>query len=141
MVQVNPNDSTLYLEWGGDLVVSQNGGLVLAYGWDQVKQRILRRLLTNPNFTLADGTKVPADYIFDSNYGLGFRRRIGEPFYESLRREMEALIYNAVIVDEGVDTLRPPTIELTEKDHRVYVDIIVYLRVGRPGRIAFNFAE
>lgn len=141
MSNVNQNDATLWLEWGGDFEISQNGSLVLAYGWDQVRQRILRRLLTNPAFTLDDGTPVPPDYLFDPKYGLGFRRRVGENWTPDLQLYLKAMINQAVLIDEGVNVNLPPLINITQTDHTVQVVITVYLKTGQPGVIALQISQ
>ncbi len=130
----NFGQNTLYLDWGGDLQINQNGGLVLATGWDQVRQRILRRLLTNQSFTLADGSPVPADYIYDPAYGIGCRRLVGEPGGEATQSRLRQMINAAVLVDEGVDINRLPQITITTFDSfTLYVEIVVYLLTGQPG--------
>jgi hypothetical protein len=55
-------------EWAGDLGVSPSGDLALAADDDAVKQRVYRRLLTNPR-----------DYIWNLEYGGGLSAFIGKP--------------------------------------------------------------
>src|SRR6185312_11619576 len=117
MVSINPNPTTLYLEPGADLIVSQTGGIVLANGWDQIRQRILRRIFTNSKFVLQDGTPVPSDYIFDTRYGLSFRALIGQNFTKTLRDQMQSICYQAAIIDEGVDPGQPPEITISQSEH------------------------
>lgn len=130
--------TTLYLEWGGDLKLSTNGGLELANGWDEVRQRIFRRILTNPAFTLADGTPIAADYIFHPDYGLGAGRLIGEPISDDWSLRLKHIITEGVTIDQGVDASEPPVIDIRRYPGGVvWVIIVVRLKTGEPGRIAF----
>jgi hypothetical protein len=52
--------------WGGDLLLSPTGDLARVTGADRSKQRVIRRLMTNPG-----------DYIWHPTYGAGLPRRIG----------------------------------------------------------------
>lgn len=140
-LRINPNASAIWLEWGGDLVVSQNGGLIMASGWDQVRQRILRRLLTTAQITRHDGESFDAEYIFDTEYGLSFRTREGDLFSDSYADELKALINSAVIVDEGTDPARPPKIDMRRTNHLVDIAITVYLSDGTLGRIPFQISR
>jgi phage baseplate assembly protein W len=54
-------------EWGTDLVIGPGGDLHTVGGDGQVRQRVLRRLLTNPG-----------DYIWQINYGAGLAAFVGE---------------------------------------------------------------
>ncbi|WP_137010157.1 phage tail protein [Aquitalea aquatilis] len=58
------NDLNHYV--GGDLSLSPTGGLSTVSGVTRGKQRILRRLLTNPG-----------DYIYEPTYGAGLGRYVG----------------------------------------------------------------
>ena len=54
-------------EWGTDLAIGPGGDLQTVDGNGRVRQRILRRLLTNPG-----------DYIWQINYGAGLAAFVGE---------------------------------------------------------------
>jgi hypothetical protein len=56
----------LFLEWGGDFVVSATGDLLLVDGDDAVRQRLERRLFTADN-----------GYVWHPEYGAGLPRKIG----------------------------------------------------------------
>lgn len=140
-MKISPNNVAPWLEWGGDLVVSQNGSIVLANGWNQFKQRYLRRLLTNPSFTLQDGEKIPAGYIFDSQYGLGFRRRLGENWSDDIHDKLQALCLQGAEIDEGVDPGRPPEVTITQDQHTIFISVFVTLKTGEQGRVQFQINE
>lgn len=53
--------------WGSDLALSSTGDLLLAEGSEAGRQRVLRRLLSNP-----------ADLLYHLAYGAGLPRQIGE---------------------------------------------------------------
>jgi phage baseplate assembly protein W len=57
--------------WGGDLSLSQTGGLELITGLPLATQRLIRRLLTNLGA-----------YIFEPTYGAGLGRFVGQPINE-----------------------------------------------------------
>ena len=56
-------------EFGADLQAGPTGDLALADGAALGRQRVLRRLLTNPG-----------DYIWHPTYGAGLARFVGHPF-------------------------------------------------------------
>lgn len=60
--------SDLSHEMGGDLALSATGDLQTAAGPEWGRQRVLRRLLTNPG-----------DYIWQPGYGAGLAAMVGQP--------------------------------------------------------------
>ena len=129
--------STAWLEWGGDLVLNQYGSVQMATGWDEVRQRITRRLLTIPRLKLQSGLEVPPEYIFHPNYGIGLGRRIGEPASQQFKQRVERAVREAVLIDQGVDVTRPPGISINIRpDHIVELDIVVYLKDKTAGTIS-----
>ena len=58
----------LTLAWGADLALGSTGGLATLTGPSLTKQRLTRRLLTNPGA-----------YIWDLTYGAGLPAYVGQP--------------------------------------------------------------
>lgn len=72
--------SELHHYWGEDLSVSATGDLLVADVSKSGEQRVLRRLLTNPNLTAASGdVQASGDYTFHQEYGAGLPRLVGRP--------------------------------------------------------------
>jgi hypothetical protein len=134
----DPNPVALSLPWGEDLQLTNNGSLVFVSGVEKVEQRIIRRFFTCPAETLADGTYVPADLIFDPNYGIGASRLVGEPIDDSLASVLQQKIMNAVLIDESVDSTQDPTVQLfAAQNGTVWANVTVYLLDGT--QTSFNF--
>jgi hypothetical protein len=57
----------IWNEWGSDLVLGPRRDLLAVDGSEATRQRVLRRLLSNPT-----------DLIFNPDYGAGLPSRIGE---------------------------------------------------------------
>lgn len=74
--------------YSGDLQVAANGDLLAVDSVIESQQRILRRLLTNPN-----------DYIWNPAYGAGLPSRIGSTTDQA---EMNALITSQMFKEESV---------------------------------------
>lgn len=87
-------------QWGGDLDVGPGGDLAVAVGSQAVKQRILRRLLTNPK-----------TYIWNLNYGAGLPGFIGTT---AARGQIEAIVRSQVMLEAAV--ARYPGTEITVSD-------------------------
>jgi hypothetical protein len=130
--------TTLFLEWSGDLILTHNGSLALTMGWTEVRQRILRRILTNAQTILPDGTATISDYIFDINYGANARQLVGEPFSTSLLTKLQQIITDGVMQDQAVATDALPTITVTQQNvNTLIVFVAVTLQNGQQGTLAF----
>ena len=71
--------SDLYHLWSGDLNLSATGGLLLVDSVELSKQRVLRRLLTNPaQYDTNGNVTVPGDYLWQQEYGAGLPSYIGQ---------------------------------------------------------------
>lgn len=77
---------------------SSTGDLRTASGSDRAKQRILRRLLTNPG-----------DYLFHPTYGAGLGKKIGESVKPG---EWKALIVGQMRLEASVASHPPPVVKL-----------------------------
>lgn len=87
-------------QWGGDLSASSSGDLAGATGSAAITQRLLRRLLTNPN-----------DYIWNLDYGAGLPKFVGTP---SRSVEIEAIVRAQIMLEPTIARLPEPTIGISE---------------------------
>ncbi|MER5029668.1 phage tail protein [Pantoea anthophila] len=94
---------------GGDLDVSSTGDLRTASDSTRTKQRILRRLLTNPG-----------DYVFHPEYGAGLGKKIGEAVRPG---EWKALISGQMLLEEAVASHPPPVVKLMRIEGGVSVSV------------------
>ena len=117
---------------GGDLIASQSGDLASVSGADRGKQRILRRLLTNPG-----------DYIFHPNYGAGLPQMIGRTLSIPAVR---AIIRSQILLEECVAKTPAPTIDVSPVSSMdgggIFVSIKYYDDpTGQPVTLSFNVTK
>lgn len=102
----------LYHYFGNDISVASNGDLLLVDGLTLSKQRILRRLLTNPG-----------DYIFDLNYGAGLAQFVGQPLTTLLKSQITGLITSNMFLETSVSQTPPPVITLQANQTQLFCQI------------------
>lgn len=130
---------SLYLDWNSDLLVTPNGGIQMAEGWDLVRQRIIRSLITNPSQVLPDGTLTPPDYIFDTAFGIGLGRMVAQAFDPQFQQTLQRRISRAVLQDSAVDSTAPPSVRFVKpQPDTLWIVISVRLKSGRPGTISLK---
>ncbi len=98
--------------FGTDLTLSATGGLALATGAEQARQRVLRRLLTNPG-----------DYIWHPAYGAGLGRFVGQPTNPA---RIRGVVLRQMRLEADVAQSPPPTVTVTPQGGGVVVLTIVY---------------
>jgi phage baseplate assembly protein W len=86
--------------YGNDIDASSNGSLMLVDGTDMTKQRILRRLMTNPG-----------DYVHHTEYGAGLPRWIGMTLDVP---KITANIRGQMLLEDGVAKTPEPAISVEE---------------------------
>jgi phage baseplate assembly protein W len=97
-------------EFGADLAAGPTGDLVLAQGAALGRQRVLRRLLTNPG-----------DYIWQPAYGAGLGRFVGEP---AAPERIRAVVLSQIFREAAVARSPEPAVEVQAgTDGRVFVSI------------------
>jgi phenylpyruvate tautomerase PptA (4-oxalocrotonate tautomerase family) len=125
----------IYCEWNNDLIVTPKGGIVTATGWDRVRQRIIRHLITNSAQKLPDGTTTAPDYIFHPTYGIGAGSLVGQNPTQSYKADLIARINQAALSDAAVDPGSAPIVVFREPQPGTWVvHISVKLRDGTVGR-------
>jgi len=83
--------------WGGDVILGLTGDFSRASHADRSKQRVLRRLLTNPG-----------DYIFHPAYGAGLPKLVGQAIDLP---KTQALIRGQMLLEASVAKSPGPTIK------------------------------
>jgi hypothetical protein len=101
----------LYHFWESDLVASANGDILLASGTVIAEQRVLRRLMTNPQLVDDQGDVLASpDYTWHPTYGAGLPREIGGPIDVV---GVTAVIQSQMSQEEGVSQSPAPQIAVT----------------------------
>lgn len=130
----------LLLEFGGDLVLTANGSIQTATGWDQVRERILRNLITNPLQTLPSGRITQPDYIFHVDYGFGAGSLVGQDVTVGFLEDLQSRIQTACSNDVAVDSSVPASVKFQEPSPGLLiVTISVLLLNGQSGQVSLSF--
>lgn len=87
--------------YGSDLSISPSGDLQTCDGLLESEQRVLRRLLTNPQ------TATPPDYIWHPEYGAGVPSYIGSLIDA---QKLQALIAGQMQMETTVAQIPPPVV-------------------------------
>jgi hypothetical protein len=132
---------SLYLEYGGDFVLNQFGGLQLASGWDAVRQRLERAILTSPATNLPGEGPLPPDYIFEPTYGAGAQREVGEGFDANRFANMTAFVQQALAQDSAVNPIIQPIVSISQTGFQQFtMTVVVPLLDGTSGTMVFDIA-
>lgn len=120
--------------------ITPNGSVLMAAGWDEVRERIIRRFLTNSALPLPDGTTTPPDYVFSPTYGLGAGAMIDQNPDAQFMVELTRRMREAVVADAATDPGSLPSIRVSTPRIgllRVYVGI--RLAGGGQGSLTLTF--
>ena len=113
--------------FGSDLSISATGDVLTAVNLTLSEQRVLRRLLTNPQA-----------YLWQPGYGAGLPRYVGAV---TNKDEIEALIRAQMALEETVQQSPAPTIDIEEITNGVAVQIqYVDADSGETSTLGFNIA-
>ena len=115
--------SEVFHYFSGDLSLSATGDLLLADGTEESKQRVLRRLLTNPE-----------DYLWQPDYGAGLPTYIGAVLDEA---ELGALIRAQMYLEQDVAQDPPPDIALRPIANGIAAQI-TYQALDEPTSLSFR---
>jgi hypothetical protein len=111
--------------WGSDVQLSPTGDLARVTRGDRSKQRVLRRLLTNPG-----------DCLFHPEYGAGLPRQIG---LNADVAEIRALIREQMLLEASVARDPEPQIVVRAIQNGIAVSIVyVALPDRQPVPLSFD---
>lgn len=131
----------LFLEWGADLLLTSNGSVQFAVGWDHVRQRIVRNMITNPAQTLPDGSTTPPDYVFEPTFGIGMGSLVDQNPTKQFLRDLNRRITAAVLADVAVDPGLVPSVLIQQPTPSTYeVFVTATLLNGQLGKIQVGLA-
>jgi len=134
--------TTAFLEWNGDLILTPNGSILMAVGWDMVRERIIRRFLTNSSLPLPDGTQTPPDYVFDTLYGLGAGALIDQNPDANFRTNFTRRMREAVVADAATSPGALPSILITTPMiGLIQVYVAIQLISGQQGSFSITFGH
>ena len=121
--------------WGEDLNASNSGDLAAVTGAERGKQRVLRRLMTNP---VDEVRGLPPDYIWEPTYGEGLPRLIGQPGQAA---EIASRIRSGLAKEEAVSQTPAPQISVTPTatDITAYEISIAYEDAATGAPVALTF--
>jgi hypothetical protein len=129
----------LYLDWGGDFQLTNNGSLVIAEGWDALRQAIVRALLNNPYTKTPAGQDIPPDYVYVPGYGAGLGLYVGQDMTNNELAELETLISNVVLAQASVDPSFAPSISFTSPSpHQMLIKITAKLINNQVGTVTLQ---
>jgi len=134
--------SELYLEYGQDLVLTPNGSVQFATGWDESRQFFVRALLTNPLAAAANGGVIPPDYVFHPTFGVGGGQFVGL----NLNSPRVADAFNqrcvqAAASTPNLDPTTPPALQLSMPQAHEYLAIVTLTLVNnQTGQVSLSIA-
>jgi len=102
--------------FGNDFVFFEGAGVGVAQGVEETRQRVLRRLCTNPG-----------DYVWQPDYGAGLPGMIGDPV-QALR--IHGVVAAQLALEPGVDQRQPVQVAVTPREGGfvscsiTYVDVV-----------------
>lgn len=127
----------LWHVWGTDLTVNASGDLLSVAGTERGKQRVLRRLMTNP--ATAD---APGDYIFQPEYGAGLPRFIGQPVDP---QKITAAILAQMLLEDAVASVPAPVVSVSRigTDNSAFSVAIAYndAATRKPVTLSFSVGQ
>lgn len=136
---IDPFGQDFYLDWNGDFILTATGSIQAAVGWDRIRQRIIRRLITNSFQQLPSGRWTTSDYVFEPDFGLGMGAMVDNPFGEQLLAQLEARINRAVLEDDNIDSSVPPSVKFFKNPpNQLFIAITVTLIGGVQGQIVLK---
>ncbi len=114
--------------WGGDLQLSATGDLARVSDAERSKQRVLRRLLTNPG-----------SYLSHVGYGAGVPSKVGAVLDLG---KIKALVRGQMLLEASVAKSPPPSVEVFQIADGVQVNVsYIALPTRQPATLSFSVSQ
>lgn len=113
--------------FGSDFSFSARNDLLTSSDIEKSRQRVLRRLLTNPG-----------DYIWHPQYGTGLQRFIGQSLSSDRFDEIRSLITSQIFLEESVAKTPQPVILLQTIQGGLFVQIN-YTQASTQSQVMLTF--
>jgi len=105
----------LSVPWEGDLIIGPNGDFVTVSGPTQTKERIIRRLLTNPLAQDNNGQVTgQCDYVFHPQYGAGARRLVHTVITPELTQTVQQRVTEQALQEPSVVANPAPVVNVKQ---------------------------
>jgi hypothetical protein len=101
--------------WSGDIILSDYNDLDVVSDVDELNQRVLRRLLTNPK-----------EYIWHPEYGAGLGRFIGVALDQEVFYNIQQLIVSQMYLESAVAKSPAPVVSLDYDNGKLNCSITYY---------------
>ncbi|OJW25457.1 MAG: hypothetical protein BGO51_02140 [Rhodospirillales bacterium 69-11] len=101
----------LHHQWGADLLLTATGDIALVQDGPLGQQRVLRRLLTNPN-----------DYVWHPEYGGGLGASVGRPVAAG---QIESVIRTQMFREAAVQHAPEPRVSIAIPDAPGWTSVFV----------------
>ncbi len=128
-----------YLDWGGDYLLTPNGSIQQASGWDESRQLTVRTLFTNPSATLPSGKTIPPDYIFAPNFGAGLGLYVGQNMTRAQKNQLTVSIQSQVLSQQAVDPSVIPKVSFQNITDKIMIIFVSFkLKSGEEGTVVLQ---
>jgi hypothetical protein len=123
--------TSLFLDYGGDLIRSATGGLLLATDTaadaTSTIQRMKRLLFTNPQIVDDYGNvRARGDSLFYPKYGAGLKAYVDATLTDSLKSKLQATIQDQISQDPGISRNPAPVITISHDGiSKLYISVTV----------------
>src|ERR1035438_1387702 len=119
--------ATLFMEFGDDFQLNPQGGLLMAYGFDETRQIIERVAFTTCQTTMPDGSITPGEYYLDPTFGESLRLKVGTLSTAQALAEIQRGLRVGAASAPGVDSSQPVQFDLQPSGNTVFLTCTIPL--------------
>jgi hypothetical protein len=105
----------LALDWGQDFSISAQCDLQTATDLPLLKQRVIRRILTNKK-----------DLIFEPLFGVGIPQYVSDGISPSIFNEIKQRVIEEIYKEETIARDPAPEIEINGTYNAIFISLVIY---------------